>query len=143
MKSSDYDQPGHARFGGVQLIGKRKGCGKENCSECPHGPFWYAYVHAVESVAGVRTEVYLGRTWTDADLRAKVAVKMVAGARREFLSAVETVVRSERIKWLEQEAARVRQEMNAVASRAQKEIGKLRRDEAGIRKELRELRGEG
>lgn len=70
-------------------------------------------------------------------------MKMVAGARREFLSAVETVVRSERIKWLEQEAARLRQEMNAVASRAQKEIGKLRRDEAGIRKELRELRGRG
>ena len=69
--------------------------------------------------------------------------KMLPGARREFLSAVETVVRSERITWLEREAARVRQEMNDVASRAQKEIGKLRRDEAGIRKELRELRERG
>jgi hypothetical protein len=56
---------------------------------------------------------------------------------------LETVVRSERIAWLEQEAARLRQEMNAVASRAQREIGKLRRDEAGIKKELRELRGRG
>jgi hypothetical protein len=57
--------------------------------------------------------------------------------------ALETVVRSQRITWLEQEAARVRQEMNAVAARTQKEIGKLRREEFGIKKELRELRGRG
>jgi hypothetical protein len=53
------------------------------------------------------------------------------------------VVRSERITWLEREAARVRQEMNAVAARAQKEIGKLRRDEFAIKKELHDLRGRG
>ena len=55
----------------------------------------------------------------------------------------QTVVRSERITWLEHEAVRVRQEMNAVASRAQKEIGKLRRDEFGVKKELHDLRGRG
>ena len=131
------------KFGRVEVIGKRKGCGKANCQHCPHGPFWYAYVPASDSLDQTRAEVYLGRVWFDADLRAKVAPKMLPGARREFLSAVETVVRSERIAWLEREAARVKREINDVAARAQKEIGKLRRDEAGIRKELRELRGRG
>jgi hypothetical protein len=58
-------------------------------------------------------------------------------------STLEIAVRSERITWLEREAMRLRQEMNAVASRAQKEIGKLRRDELEIKKELHDLRGRG
>ena len=28
MKSSDYDPPGHVTFGGVSIIGKRKGRGR-------------------------------------------------------------------------------------------------------------------
>lgn len=32
-------------------------CGKENCSRCPHGPYWYAYW----SEDGRRRSAYLGR----------------------------------------------------------------------------------
>jgi hypothetical protein len=143
MKSSNYDPPGHARFGGVQLVGKKKGCGKDNCKECPHGPFWYAYIHAAEAVAGVRTEVYLGKAWSEVDLREKVSVKMLPAACRVFLAAIATVIRSERIAYLESEAVRLHKAMNAEASRAQQEIARLRREEFGVKKELHGLREQG
>ena len=140
MKSSDYAKQGRLRVGPVDLIGKMKGCGKDNCGDCPHGPFWYAYVPALVGLDGCRFEVYLGREWTDGDLRAKVAPKIQPGARREFLQVIDVVVRNERIAWLEREAATVAQSIKDVAARAQKDIAKLRRDEAGIKKELHDLR---
>ena len=36
-------------------------CGKENCTRCPHGPYWYAYWNE----DGRRRSSYLGRL--DAD----------------------------------------------------------------------------
>jgi len=140
VKSSDYEKAGRVKFGPVDLVGKMKGCGKENCGGCPHGPFWYAYIAFPDSATNVRIDVYLGREWTDFDLRQKIAPKMSLNARREFLLAVETVTRLERIAWLEREAATVTQSIKDVAARAQKDIAKLRRDEAGIEKELHTLR---
>lgn len=143
MKSSDYDQFGRVTLSRVEIIGKKKGCGKSNCAECPHGPFWYAYICAADSVTGARAEVYLGKAWTDGDLREKVAPKIQFGARREFLNALVVIVRAERIAWLEREGAAVAQSIKDTAARAQKDIAKLRRDEAGIKKELHDLRGRG
>jgi hypothetical protein len=140
VKSSDYAKQGRLRVGPVDLIGKMKACGKANCEGCPHGPFWYGYIPAFDSMDQTRVEVYLGRLWTDADLRTNVAPKMLLTSRREFLLAIETVVCSERIAWLEREEAAVGQSIKDVAARAQADIAKLRRDEAVVKKELHDLR---
>jgi hypothetical protein len=143
MDSRLYDDAKKVKFGPVDLVGKMKSCGKENCSGCPHGPFWYAYVAATDAADQTRCEIYLGSGWMEADLREKVAPRLFGNAHREFLTAVSTVVRSERIAWLEREEGIVHRAINDVAARAQKEIAKLRRDEFGIKKELRELRSKG
>lgn len=45
------------RAGKWTLREEEKRCGKEECSSCPHGPYWYAY----RSVRGSTRSIYLGR----------------------------------------------------------------------------------
>jgi hypothetical protein len=143
MNSTDYDRAGRVLFGVVDLVGKRKACGKENCGQCPHGPFWYATIPAADSSTHRRIEVYLGRAWGDGDLRAKVAPKLCVEARRVFLGAVDAVVKKERIAHLERDLIAVRKSKVEVAERAQREQAKLQRDQAAIEQELSALKGRG
>lgn len=32
------------RDGGVTYVQYRVPCGKRNCTKCPHGPYWYAFL---------------------------------------------------------------------------------------------------
>lgn len=43
-------------------------CGKESCSSCPHGPYWYAYYRDGEKLRSR----YIGRELPD-DVRASLA----------------------------------------------------------------------
>jgi hypothetical protein len=143
VKSADYDRYGRVTFAGVELVGKMKGCGKDSCGHCPHGPFWYAYVAASLSLRRSRAEVYLGREWTDAELKERVAPVLAVDARRGFIAAVDAVLRAERIEGLKREAVRLKQEEVAITSRAQKELADLRLLQAKVDKELRALVGKG
>ncbi len=52
------------QFGSLTLRYETVRCGKENCSRCPHGPYWYAYWKE-----GGRTHSrYIGRTLPSAAL---------------------------------------------------------------------------
>jgi hypothetical protein len=140
MKSEDYVKAGRVTVAGVDVIAKFKSCGKENCSQCPHGPVWYAYVPVMRAIGRMRTEVYLGRVWIGKSLLESVGPKMRTAPRRELVSEVERIERAERIKFLENEARQVQQAIVDVVARHQKEVEKLRRDEFAIKKELNELR---
>jgi hypothetical protein len=39
----DVIAPGPAAKGKVTYRQERVRCGRERCSRCPHGPYWYAY----------------------------------------------------------------------------------------------------
>ena len=45
---------------GVTIIPKTKRCGKNNCGDCPHGPYWYARAPHTATVGGQRLDLYLG-----------------------------------------------------------------------------------
>lgn len=59
---------------GFTIVLRRVACGKDNCTKCPHGPYWY-YVYAVR---GNAKTVYVGRTWKNGgcaratDLRGRI-----------------------------------------------------------------------
>lgn len=43
--ADDADAPGpeHSARGKVTYRQERVRCGREGCTRCPHGPYWYAY----------------------------------------------------------------------------------------------------
>ena len=41
----------------VRLLRRMVRCGKDNCTRCPHGPYWYAYW----SEGGRRRSRYVGK----------------------------------------------------------------------------------
>lgn len=59
-RSSDTDAPPRmeAQVGSITFRYETVRCGKENCSRCPHGPYWYAYWKE----NGRTRSRYIGRT---------------------------------------------------------------------------------
>ena len=41
-RDEEYD-PGEESSGAVTYRQEQVRCGKESCTRCPHGPYWYAY----------------------------------------------------------------------------------------------------
>jgi hypothetical protein len=39
----DFEPSGRERRGKVTFRQERVRCGRESCTRCPHGPYWYAY----------------------------------------------------------------------------------------------------
>lgn len=48
----------HAQIGSITFRYETVRCGKDNCSRCPHGPYWYAYWKE----NGRTRSRYIGRT---------------------------------------------------------------------------------
>lgn len=59
-RSADTDAPARidAQIGSITFRYETVRCGKENCSRCPHGPYWYAYWKE----NGRTRSRYIGRT---------------------------------------------------------------------------------
>ncbi len=59
-RSVDTDAPARmeAQVGSITFRFETVRCGKENCSRCPHGPYWYAYWKE----NGRTRSRYIGRT---------------------------------------------------------------------------------
>jgi hypothetical protein len=65
-RASDTDAPprglaepnNEAQVGSITFRYETVRCGKENCSRCPHGPYWYAYWKE----NGRTRSRYIGRT---------------------------------------------------------------------------------
>lgn len=59
-RAIDTDAPAHmdAQIGSITFRFETVRCGKENCSRCPHGPYWYAYWKE----NGRTRSRYIGRT---------------------------------------------------------------------------------
>ena len=53
-------------------------CGKANCTQCPHGPYWYAYWWE----DGKRRSKYVGKLDDIPEARMSQAEKSRSGARR-------------------------------------------------------------
>lgn len=97
MKASDYGKRERFTLGVVELVQKSKNCGKESCEKCPHRGYWYARMPSYFVREGAAREVYLGRAWTDADLRKKVAVLLLPGRDKSFLALLDQQVLREEI----------------------------------------------
>lgn len=59
-RAVDTDAPSRmdAQIGSITFRFETVRCGKENCSRCPHGPYWYAYWKE----NGRTKSRYIGRT---------------------------------------------------------------------------------
>lgn len=97
MKAIDYADQERFSLGVVGFVQKAKRCGKENCSQCPHKGYWYARIPSYFARDGAAREVYLGRGWTDADLREKVAPLLDEKRRVMFLALLDQQVTREEI----------------------------------------------
>jgi hypothetical protein len=105
MNASDYVDVERFEIGVVEFVQKAKNCGKENCGACPHKGYWYARLPLYFIRNGAAREVYLGRAWTDGDLRKKVAPLLLPGRDKSFLALVDQIVVKEHIVRLLDEAA--------------------------------------
>lgn len=45
--------------GGYEYALKNIVCGKDNCSRCPHGPYWYVTMHLRN---GKKVQKYIGKS---------------------------------------------------------------------------------
>lgn len=82
--------------GPIILRPKMKNCGREDCSACPHGPYFYAVLSPYQTPSHRRHEIYLGQSFTPADLRAKVLPQVssqVGGKLSAYIVEQEAIAR--------------------------------------------------
>lgn len=97
MKASDYAKRERFTIGIVEFVQKAKSCGKENCAACPHKGYWYARIPSYFVREGMAREIYLGRGWTDSDLRKKVVPLLLPGRDKSFIALLDQQVTREEI----------------------------------------------
>jgi len=100
MNAKGYIDKPRFQLGAVELVQKAKQCGKENCAQCPHKGYWYARIGSYSAKAGRSAEIYLGRDWTDADLRKVVAPLLCDKEAALFVKLLDRQVTQEHIAFL-------------------------------------------
>lgn len=75
-------------IGPLTLTNRAIKCGDPSCTKCPHGGQWYARIPAGKSTTGAKADVYLGPHWDKDDLFHKVALKLNAPHREDFVGEI-------------------------------------------------------
>lgn len=126
----------------VEFKEKAKSCGKENCEQCPHGPYWYAYAPSYFTKNGRRLEVYLGPKWDHNDLLKKVAPKLDDNRRDEFEEEIQRILDAERLREIQDARRDIAQNIEQIKRDAEARIKQLTQQNALLAKEQAELSGE-
>lgn len=125
---------------GVTFRAKSKSCGKENCGQCPHGPFWYAFVPWFKAKAQGRLELYLGREINNAELLKRVGPALCPEARQAFEHQVKLAMDRDRLAEVESEWHQIGDELSRIEVEYVRNIEALQKRKRSNEKEQTQLR---
>lgn len=107
---------------GVTIIPKTKRCGKNNCGDCPHGPYWYARAPHTATVGGQRLDLYIGALYSDTDLLQKVAPHLGPVTRAGLEREVRLMQARAELADVERSIAHYQQEAQALRRNFQRDM---------------------
>ena len=143
MNSNDYAKQSEFTIANITLRQKAKSCGKPNCSACPHGGFWYAFVPAELSSEGRRAEIYLGRFWTHASLtdpKTGIAPKLKPAPRKAFKAVIDHAIDEDALKCLERDWQSVGDELSRLEVDYVRDTLRLQKNKRRIELDMTKLR---